>query len=766
MKKNILILIICLPVLGYAQNNKSNITFTSLINEMLNRDALAKYPDPAYHLFQTSSWDRSELNRQDPKSWFGNKDYDNYVRKEKNGNRTEYVIMDAEGPGAITRWWIPQSHLLGNRTVRVYLDHQPNPVIEENYENLISGSSFVKWPFAFISSDEKDSKYQYSMPVGFPKQVGNDFYLPVPFSKSCKVTLDDSTFYYAIDYRIYEPGTKIVSFTKEDYFKNRNLVNSTGQKLLEEYNPITIPFEKSENISKSESTVVDLPSGNNAIEQIRLKINSKDNKQMNRAVILKIEVDGIQTVWSPVSEFFGGGVYARPVKNRNVEVKDDGWMICNFEMPYKNAARIILQNYGDQPVKSELIATVKYYKWDDHSMYFHADWHEEAPLKDPPFKDWNYIEIEGKGKYAGDVLTVYSVPKAWWGEGDEKIYINGESFPSQLGTGTEDYYGYAWGTANFYSSPFISMPARDARGKDNWSGYTTVERMRLMDEIPFEKSLKVDIEACISQPGVSYSVTCFWYGAEQAKSNVKPDTIAIIRKLPDYDRVNFPELPGKVYPDPSGNKSLIGKGEGGITYAGDQLDLLPWRDKSIVKKLDGDGDNILGTAGYCFFGDKIITMYAELKDSAVTLPRFITNLKPQQINDKSPCAYLSFPDPLGFQNLKGLYKTGLIEIPGSIAEKGVVSFTLGKNVPSTFRLGVMLDNADTFTKVGKQIWVTDNKHGNSSKIVLAQSNRVPDWYFFDIKNMKEGDVITIHGTTEKSEDIFTIGGLTFDINKM
>src|SRR5439155_25088668 len=138
-----------------------------------------------------SSWDRAEKNKQDTNSWFANKDYDNYIRTETKEDRKEYVIMEAKGPGAITRWWFPQEKLLSHRIVRIYIDDNTRPIIEENYENFLNGSSFVKWPFAFISSDEKDAKYQYSLPVGFPKQEGGDFYLPIPFSRACKVNLDD-----------------------------------------------------------------------------------------------------------------------------------------------------------------------------------------------------------------------------------------------------------------------------------------------------------------------------------------------------------------------------------------------------------------------------------------------------------------------------------------------------------------------------------------------------------------------------------------------
>ena len=76
----------------------------------------------------------------------------------------------------------------------------------------------------------------------------------------------------------------------------------------------------------------------------------------------------------------------------------------------------------------------------------------------------------------------------------------------------------------------------------------------------------------------------------------------------------------------------------------------------------------------------------------------------------------------------------------------------------------MLDNAADFTKMGQYLWVTDSRDGNSGKVLLAKSNRVPDWYFFDIKGLKEGDVVTVHGSTEKASDVFTIGALTFDLS--
>src|SRR5215470_7909781 len=125
MNKMIALILICPILSGFAHPYKlsdtSIVSFTSLLREMNDPKALANNPNPAYQLFQSSSWDREELKGKDDKGWFANKDYDNYIRKEKNGSRMEWVIMDVKGPGAIVRWWIPQISLLGNRMVRIYL---------------------------------------------------------------------------------------------------------------------------------------------------------------------------------------------------------------------------------------------------------------------------------------------------------------------------------------------------------------------------------------------------------------------------------------------------------------------------------------------------------------------------------------------------------------------------------------------------------------------------------------------------------------------
>ena len=131
--------------------------------------------------------------------------------------------------------------------------------------------------------------------------------------------------------------------------------------------------------------------------------------------------------------------------------------------------------------------------WTDKTMYFHANWRQERGIQTlggAGTKDWNYASILGGGLYVGDVLSIVNPVEAWWGEGDEKIFVDGESFPSHFGTGTEDYYGYAWGSPLFFESPFHAQPRCEGPGN---FGNTTNLRFRVLDGVPFTKTLVISV---------------------------------------------------------------------------------------------------------------------------------------------------------------------------------------------------------------------------------------------------------------------------------
>ncbi len=123
--------------------------------------------------------------------------------------------------------------------------------------------------------------------------------------------------------------------------------------------------------------------------------------------------------------------------------------------------------------------------------------------------DLNIALLKGRGVYAGDAVVVLNTADAWWGEGDEKIYVDGETFPSSFGTGTEDYFGYAWSRPELFAHPLIAQPA----GAGNFHpGMTVNMRYRILDAIPFKESIRADIELWHwVKTVIDYGVTSYYY---------------------------------------------------------------------------------------------------------------------------------------------------------------------------------------------------------------------------------------------------------------
>ena len=132
----------------------------------------------------------------------GNHDWSNYVRAEG----AAAVLMEAEGPGCITRIWTADPQ---HGTVRIFLDGSSEPVIEMPFREL-----FGLLPLSFGIGGEGKENYERSRSERLP--MGHTSYCPIPFQHACKVTIDpeDDYLYYHINYDIYPPGTMVETFNR------------------------------------------------------------------------------------------------------------------------------------------------------------------------------------------------------------------------------------------------------------------------------------------------------------------------------------------------------------------------------------------------------------------------------------------------------------------------------------------------------------------------------------------------------------------------
>ncbi len=134
-----------------SQVSAQTINLGSLLDEMINRDNLARIPAPAYTCRQASSYDRGSVAPDKP-GWFANADRSQFVRVEEKDGRKEYVLMDEEGPGAVVRFWAtwhgPGGGPFSNGTLRFYLDDNPQPVIEGPAASIIDGGALCTGPLS------------------------------------------------------------------------------------------------------------------------------------------------------------------------------------------------------------------------------------------------------------------------------------------------------------------------------------------------------------------------------------------------------------------------------------------------------------------------------------------------------------------------------------------------------------------------------------------------------------------------------------------
>ncbi len=279
-----------------------------------------------------------------------------------------------------------------------------------------------------------------------------------------------------------------------------------------------------------------------------------------RKIILRMYWDEEKepSVEVPIGDFFGmGHGITRNYSSACLMMSpEDGKALnCFFPMPYAIDARFEIESEADQPIKFYFY--INYEEYDalpDDQLRFHARWNRECPTDgisdyevDNAFYefggknttgDGNYVILntEGKGHYVGCNFNVHNLRHTdewnWYGEGDDMIFIDGESWPPNMhGTGTEDYFNTAWCPQQEYHSPYHGLILG---GGPNWSGRISTYRYHILDPIIFNKSIKITIEhGHNNHRSDDISSTAYWYQTEPHLSAPALPSVKARLPLPD-----------------------------------------------------------------------------------------------------------------------------------------------------------------------------------------------------------------------------------------
>lgn len=249
-----------------------------------------------------------------------------------------------------------------------------------------------------------------------------------------------------------------------------------------------------------------------------------------RSLVLRMYWDGSEkpAVEVPLGDFFAAG-HGMQVDVNSSRVASSSFgraNNCYWNMPFRKSARITLTNDS----KTDKPWIFWYVDWEKRPVpedvpYFHAQYRQENPPRQG--EDYLIADIEGKGHYVGTVLSVRLSQPGWFGEGDDRFYIDGDTVPTIHGTGTEDYFNDAWA---------FRQVNRPNYGVSIWEGMNpggrlTAYRWHVTDPVFFEKSLKMAIEhkgntfyddlsmidAYTDRRPDFYSSVAFWYQQGKAK---------------------------------------------------------------------------------------------------------------------------------------------------------------------------------------------------------------------------------------------------------
>lgn len=256
-----------------------------------------------------------------------------------------------------------------------------------------------------------------------------------------------------------------------------------------------------------------------------------------RYLILRIYFDGQKNpaVCVPLSDFFCGAndKNYKQVSTLPICFNPRKGLNCYFEMPYFKSFRMELENIGPFDFNVYYQVDCEEKEISPDSLYFHAHFRRVNPL---PYKDVYTVldNIKGNGHYVGTYLYWGTRSNGWWGEGEFKFYIDGDTeYPSICGTGTEDYFCGSYdfeveGKYIDFTTPYagFSVCATDETYKSQ--RYFNMYRFHITDPIYFKNDLKVTVQALGWRSELRYlplmddiSSVAYWY-SDNLEDEYKP----------------------------------------------------------------------------------------------------------------------------------------------------------------------------------------------------------------------------------------------------
>ena len=436
-----------------------------------------------------------------------NDDYGHFVRTEGGWG----VMIDKEGPGVITRWWMTIGNLPGPRDpeairVRFYIDDveidptpgTPGVTLEELTDGSVPG---LEAPFT-LGREGTSGGFVVSQPLHYQRS----------FRAEVEVPEVRSWVYYQFEGMDYEAGTRVTPFQSPPTAEQQaNLESATALWQGHEH-PGVVTASAPITLDTNEETSL-MWMGPGVATTLSFAVPRAARETM-QAILL---VDGEEVVRTPLAWLTGSAGPGAPTFSSALLASTDTRAIFYYPIPYASSLEVRLRNTGAAVPNIAIEGRVAGGALDADLGALRVDCNLSGPV--PAIDECGTANTElrtpnqviarmsgGRGHYAGHSL-VQTTTGAWWCalEVDHEVSIDG-AYPI-LGTGMEDYY-----SAGFYfMNGTVAWPLAGATGWDRSAGTssTHVYRNHIVDTIPFESELRFEYESYVSN--TSFAGCSFFY---------------------------------------------------------------------------------------------------------------------------------------------------------------------------------------------------------------------------------------------------------------
>jgi len=527
------------------------VTTAALLDEMIDLARLGRGPAPAYHTVQFSSYDRRAVVPRG-EHWFGNSDgfggepVPGVLRTIKEADASgvgTYLLAEMDGPGAVVRCWTASHNrrgagMLGR--IRMYLDGADEPVFDGTANDFLIS--------LYASLARQHGLDPAGLSTGYEQR--DACYCPIPFARGCRIEWDGDLkrlHFYHIELRKYAEGTEVETFRPEQLDTLREKLTRVGAALVRPSKhliPAGEPHPLAARLKPHQpKQLLAIDGRPGQITELRLKLKAADLDAALRQTVLSIYFDRFARpqVEAPLGDFFGAAPGVNPYVSVPMEVHADGTMLCRFVMPFAQKADLWVENRSDKPVELSGRVTVSDATWDpERNLHFYAQWRVNHDMQVPGRRgfDLPFAMLRGEGRFVGcsvHLMNPDDVPTGnWWGEGDEKIFVDDDQTPSFFGTGSEDYFNYSWSVPDLFALPYFAQPRCDG---PMTRGFVANNRWHILDDIPFAKRLDFFMEMIHHSvvDGFSYARISYYY----ARPGLVNDQMPLFRE--DLRRPTAPE---------------------------------------------------------------------------------------------------------------------------------------------------------------------------------------------------------------------------------